>query len=218
MRSDVVMFAGYKNTKQKHKRIKPSSSKAAAFLMRVWIAASVAWALNPNVFAQSDANEAIDPKSTRSVTQIIDDSAITFRVSNFIARNDEITSKSNVNVTTVSGVVLLTGNVENVDQKQWIEDLAENEQGVRKVVNELRVEKIRNAFAMTGDKYLQWSIKHRLTSQINEWSAKIQVVVYRKIVYLMGVVPADVAEAVTKIASTTRGTERVVQVFEIEDA
>ncbi len=218
MFSDVFMFVGHDNIMQKHSVIKQSSSRIVTFFVRVCIAASVAWLLSPNVFAQSDSNQEIDPKSTRSVTQIIDDSAITFRISNFIARNDEITSKSNVNVTTVSGVVLLTGNVENVDQKQWIENLAENEQGVRKVVNELRIEKIRNAFRMTGDKYLQWSIKHRLTSQINEWSAKIQVVVYRKIVYLMGVVPADVAEAVTKIASTTRGTERVVQVFEIEDA
>ena len=202
-------------------KMKYSLHKSVRLCVKTLSALMISIVLVSVSFAQSDspteATDPIDPKSTRTVTQIVDDSAVTFRIKNFISRNTEISNQSNVNVTTVSGVVLLTGNVESAEQKTWIEQLAQSEQGVRKVINELRVEKIRNAFVMGRDKILQLSVKHRLTSRLKDWSAKVQVIVYRKTVYLMGVIPSDIADTATEIARTTKGAERIVKVFELEE-
>ena len=163
-------------------------------------------------FAQSEAS---DKDGVRPVTQVIDDSATTFRIRNFIARNENLWEFTNVNVTTVNGIVLLTGNVKSAEEKQWIEDLASGEQGVRKVVNELRVERIRSALQIGKDKLLQLSVKHRMTKGFKQGSASIHIVVYRKTIYLMGYVDSETAEKATEIARTTKGIERVIKVFEL---
>ena len=162
-------------------------------------------------------SESIDLKGVRPVTQIVDDSSTTFRLSNFIARNSEVAKNANVNVTTVNGIVLLTGSIKTADDKLWVEDLAKNEVGVRRVVSELRVEKIRNAIVRGKDKLLQLSVKHRLSSQLKEGSAAVHVVVYRKTVYLMGYITSDIADQATEIASNTKGAERVIRVFELRE-
>ncbi len=169
----------------------------------------------PSAIAQS---EAPGDEGVRPVTQVIDDSATTFRIRNFIARNEDLWEFTNVNVTTVNGIVLLTGNVKSAEEKVWIEELATSEKDVRKVVNELRVEKIRNALQIGRDKLLQLSVKHRMTNAFKEKSSSIHVVVYRKTVYLMGFIDSQSAEKATEVARTTKGAERVIQVFELTES
>ncbi len=163
-------------------------------------------------FAQTEK-----PVESRSVTKKIEDSSITFRLSNIISKNTpELGSDTQVNVTTVNGVVLLTGSVENAKAKQWVEDLANEHQYVRKVVNEIRVEKSRSPLVLGRDKILQMSVKHRLSRALKETSPTVHVVVYRKTVYLMGIVSEEVAQQAAKIAQNTRRSERVITVFELK--
>lgn len=163
-------------------------------------------------FAQTEK-----PVESRSVTKKIEDSSITFRLSNLITKNKpELGPDTQVNVTTVNGVVLLTGSVETADAKNWIDDLANKHPYVRKVVNELRVEETRNPLVLGKDKILQISVKHRISSRLKKQSPTVHVVVYRKTVYLMGVVTQDIADQAAKIAQNTRGSKRVVTVFELK--
>ena len=163
-------------------------------------------------FAQTEK-----PVESRSVTKKVEDSSITFRLSNLIKKNaPELGSDTQVNVTTVNGVVLLTGSVENAKAKNWVEDLANEHPYVRKVVNEIRVEKSRTPLALGKDKILQISVKHRLSRALKKASPLVHVVVYRKTVYLMGVVSEEVAQRAAKIAQNTKRSERVVTVFELK--
>ena len=163
-------------------------------------------------FAQTE--KSVEP---RTVTKKIEDSSITFRLSNMIKKNTpELGSDTQVNVTTVNGVVLLTGSVENAKAKNWVDDLANEHPYVRKVVNEIRVEKSRTPLALGKDKILQISVKHRLSRALKETSPLVHVVVYRKTVYLMGVVSEEIAQRAAKIAQNTKRSERVVTVFELK--
>ena len=167
------------------------------------------------LFALAGFAQTEKPVEPRGVTQKMEDSSITFRLSNLITKNkSELGPDTQVNVTTVNGVVLLTGAVENADAKEWVENLVNQHPHVRKVVNELRVEGIRNPLALGKDKILQISVKTRLSSELKKKSPTVHVVVYRKTVYLMGVVTEDIAEMAAKIAQNTKGSERVVTVFE----
>lgn len=169
------------------------------------------------LFAMAGFAETEKPVESRGVTKKFEDSTITFRLSNMITKNEsELGSDTQVNVTTVNGVVLLTGAVENADAKKWIEDLANQHPYVRKVVNEIRVEKIRNPLAMGSDKVLQISVKSRIASKLKRKSPTVHVIVYRNTVYLMGIVTQNIAELAAEIAQNTRGSERVVTVFELK--
>ncbi|MDE0309645.1 MAG: BON domain-containing protein [Acidiferrobacterales bacterium] len=163
-------------------------------------------------FAQTEK-----PVESRTITKKIEDSSITFRLSNLIARQTpELGADTQVNVTTVNGVVLLTGSVESAQAKEQVESLVEEHPYVRKVVNEIRVEKSRSPLVLGRDKILQMSVKHRISRELKKNSPTVHVVVYRKTVYLMGVVSEEVAEQAAKIAQNTRRSERVITVFELK--
>ena len=73
-----------------------------------------------------------------SVGQKIDDAAITAQIKGRLAAA-EAETLAKVNVDTVNGVVYLNGTVDNAQLKTQAETIARSEQGVQRVVNNLRV-------------------------------------------------------------------------------
>jgi osmotically-inducible protein OsmY len=66
----------------------------------------------------------------------------------------------------------------------------------------------------TDDSYITSKVKSRFV-EANKFSAThVKVVTDRKVVYLMGLVKPDEADAAAQIASTTSGVVRVVKLFE----
>lgn len=168
-------------------------------------------------YAQSAEVESLNPVvESRGVMQQLEDTAITFRVNNLISENEQVMSKSEVNVTTVNGIVLLTGSVKSADDKRWCEQVASSHPKVLKVVNELKVRKQRSLLAIGRDKALQASVKIRIINELHAESPTVHVVTYDKVVYLMGVVSKDVADRATKVASNTRKVERVITIFQFK--
>ena len=190
-------------------RFSPSIFKYSAFC-------SIAIALTCITFANSQAQTGPD-NTGRSAIQMLSDTEATFTIKNILHKNEGLGEHAFVNVTTVNGIVLLVGSVGNASEKKWAEGVAEGHQNVRKVVNELKVEKARNILEIGKDKLVQVSVKHRISSDLKD-SGRIHIIVHRKIVYLMGIVTPDIAEMAAEIARTTRNVERVVSIFEIKDS
>ena len=190
-------------------RISPSIFKYFAFC-------SIAIVLTCTTFANSQAQTESD-NTGRSAIQMLSDTEATFTISNILNKNEGLGKHAFVNVTTVNGIVLLVGSVGNASEKKWVESVAEDHQNVRKVVNELRVEKARNVLEIGKDKLIQVSVKHRISTELEENSPRIHVIVHRKFIYLMGVVTQEIAELASEIARTTRNVERVVSIFEIKE-
>ena len=191
-------------------RFSPSIFKFSAFC-------SIVIVLTCITFANSQAQTGPDNKG-RSAIQMLSDTEATFTISNILHKNKDLGEHAFVNVTTINGIVLLVGSVGNASEKKWVEGVAEDHQNVRKVVDELKVEKARNVLEIGKDKLVQVSVKHRISSQLKEYSPHIHIIVHRKIVYLMGVVTPDIAEMASEIARTTRNVERVVKIFEIKES
>ena len=152
----------------------------------------------------------------RGVIRKLQDTTITFKISNVIVANESVSTGAQVNVTTVNSIVLLTGNVKTAGDKQWCESAAKEFQQVRKVINELKVQKQRSLWQVTKDKALQTKTKFRLVKALGDDSPTVSVVVYRGTVYLMGVVSKNVAEQATELARTTKSVERVITIFEFK--
>ena len=159
--------------------------------------------------AQSDS---LPP--SRTLTQKMADTAITFRLGNLIEANKALSDKAEVNLTTVNGIVLITGTVKSAADKNWIDDISNKHRNVRKVVNELNVGKYRKALELASDKTLQISVKYRLSINLKKNSPRVHVVVYRKVVYLMGVVTPEIGTLAAETAQNTSNARRVVTIFE----
>ena len=190
-------------------RISPSIFKYFAFC-------SIAIVVTCITFTNSQAQTGPGNKG-RTVIQMVEDTESTFKISNLLEKNKGLTEHSHVNVTTINGIVLLTGSVGNASEKKWVGGVAEDHPNVRKVINELRVEKVRTPLELGKDKILQISVKHRISSELKELTPLVHIIVHRQIVYLMGIVTPEIAEISVEIARTTRRAERVVKIFEIKE-
>lgn len=191
-------------------RISPSIFKYFAFF-------SIAIVLACITFANSQAQTGPDNKG-RSAIQMLSDTEATFTISNKLNKNGGLGQHAFINVTTVNGIVLLVGSVGNASEKKWVESVAKGHQNVRKVVNELKVEKARNILDIGKDKFIQLSVKLRISSELKDYSPHIHIIIHRKFIYLMGVVTQEIADKASELARTTRNVERVVSIFEIKDS
>lgn len=168
-------------------------------------------------YAQSAEVKSLNPVvENRGVMQQLEDTSITFRVNNLISENEQVMSKSEVNVTTVNGIVLLTGSVKSAQDKHWCEQVADSHPKVLKVINELEVRQQRSLLDIGRDKALQASVKIRIINELDAESPTVHVVTYDKVVYLMGVVSKDVADRATKVASNTKKVDRVITIFQFK--
>ena len=190
-------------------RFSPSIFKYSAFC-------SIAIVLTCITFANSQAQTGPDNKG-RSAIQMLSDTEATFTISNILHKNKDLGEHAFVNVTTINGIVLLVGSVGNASEKKWVEGVAEDHQNIRKVVNELKVEKARNVLEIGKDKLIQVSAKHRIATELKE-SPHIHVIIHRKVIYLMGIVTQEIADKASELARTTRNVERVVSIFEIKES
>ncbi len=168
----------------------------------------------PNANAHEEAS--FGEGQSRTFVQKMEDTGTTFKISNFIKKNEELEKSSNINVTTVNDIVLLTGTVKTAEQKEWVQNLSESHPNVREVINELRVSKKRGLRQMTRDKYTQAAIKLQLSSYLRSESTGVYVVVAFDTVYLMGHVDSEVAKFATAIARSQNSVERVITIFEVD--
>jgi osmotically-inducible protein OsmY len=119
-----------------------------------------------------------------------------------------------VNVTSYNGTVLLTGEVPSENVKNEIGDIARRMPKARSVQNDLLVGAATGLGSRSNDTLITSKVKARFVEfsqfQINH----VKVVTERGVVYLLGIVRNEEANAATDIARTTSGVQRVVKVFE----
>jgi osmotically-inducible protein OsmY len=119
-----------------------------------------------------------------------------------------------VNVTSYSGIVLLTGEVPAETAKADIAELARTTPKVRAVQNELVVGAVTDLGSRSNDTLITSKVKTRFVEANKFQINHVKVVTERGVVYLMGVVRRDEGDAAAEISSTTSGAQRVVKVFE----
>lgn len=151
------------------------------------------------------------------VVTSIEDSAITTQIETLYLLNEHL-NPFNINTTTHSGNVMLTGSVNDEVQKELAEDLALGVKGVAFVDNRLVVintvigEKERRTWKQrVADRALSASVKTRLLFNGEFKGLKIGISTINSVVTLYGVVPTEEhATTMTKIAAETKGVKDVV--------
>jgi osmotically-inducible protein OsmY len=128
--------------------------------------------------------------------------------------SDALKGEGHVNVTSYNYTVLLTGEVPTAQAKADAEKAASEVPNVKTVVNELQVAGTSSAASRSNDAYITSKVKGNFLGNEKFKPTDIKVVTEASVVYLLGLVTREEADAATEIARGTGGVQKVVRVFE----
>lgn len=157
-----------------------------------------------------------DPTETSIGTDINDWQIETYVGVNIKKAHAQLES-AHVNVYSLNGVVLLTGEVATNELRSLAGETARDFLGVRQVHNELQVQPPTSLLSRTNDTWLTTKVRTKFIAEKNFDGSDIKIVTENNVVYLMGLVSRAQGKQAALVASTTRGVKRVVKVFEYID-
>lgn len=116
-----------------------------------------------------------------------------------------------VDVEVAEGILVLTGNVQNQDDRLEAERIAWSAPGINQVGNEIFVKDKQSYSQNFSDGILEKSVRARLTADKYVKGRNINVETHDGIVYLLGVARNTAElERIAQIASETKGTKEVI--------
>lgn len=192
--------------------MKPSTPSLA---LSVILAAAAAASGCAAVATGAVISTVVVAQDRRSVGKVIDDNVVEFRVRERLHERGIDGKGGSVNVTSVNGVVLLTGELPDRGALERALAATRSVPQVRQVINELRVGPPLAAQATARDAWLAGKVKTRLIKAVGPAAAvRVNTHVHGGTVYLMGLVTRAEGDKAANAVRTLRGVKRVVKVFE----
>jgi len=167
------------------------------------------------VIAAGVGTGALMAADRRTTGTYIEDEGIEDKTANQI--NTKYKDTAHVNVTSFNRHVLITGEAPSDAVKTDITQIATGIPNVKAVSNELVVSGSTGITSRSSDSIITGDVKLRFLNNKIFQADHVKVVTENGTVFLMGLVYHKEADAATEIASTTRGVQRVVKVFEYLD-
>ena len=167
------------------------------------------------VIAAGVGTGALMAADRRTTGTYIEDEGIEDKATNLIGTKYKDTV--HVNVTSFNRHVLVTGEAPNEEAKADIAKIVESVANVKAVSNELVVSGNTGLTSRSGDSIITGDVKLRFLNNKVFQPDHVKVITENGVVFLMGLVYHKEADAATDIASTTKGVQRVVRVFEYLD-
>jgi osmotically-inducible protein OsmY len=155
----------------------------------------------------------------RTTGQMIDDQALELKAQKLIAEDPQLKNTVRVNVTSMNGIVLLTGEAETRALRNRALGKVRTVPGIRRINNHIRIASPAGPFTKgrRTDKWITSKIKGKQTTTEGVGPTHVKVVTSNSVVYLMGLVDRSEADVATKLARDTKGVTRVVRIFEYTD-
>jgi len=119
-----------------------------------------------------------------------------------------------ITVNALNGLVLLTGEAPSGEIREGAEAIIAAQPGVRRIVNEIRLAPVSTPTARAVDAHVTRTVKTRFLQARRFRPTHIRVLTDDGVVYLMGLVTPDEAEAAAGIAARTPEVKSVARVFE----
>jgi osmotically-inducible protein OsmY len=153
----------------------------------------------------------------RTLGAIIDDENVELKAASKIGLDDAIKNQVHVNVTSMNGIVLLTGEAATTEARDQILTHVRSVNGVRRITNELVITAPSSFGSRSKDSLITSAVKSRFLVTRNLDPSHIKVVTESGVVYLMGLVTQAEGDLAAERAATIEGVERIVKVFEYLD-
>lgn len=127
---------------------------------------------------------------------------------------DALKGQGHIVVTSFNYTVLLTGEVPTAQAKARAEKAVGEVPQVKTVVNELQIAGTSSATSRSSDAYITSKVKSNFLGNGKFRPTDVKVVTEAGVVYLLGLVTREEADAATDITRGTGGVQKVVRVFE----
>lgn len=127
---------------------------------------------------------------------------------------DALKGQGHVVVTSFNYTVLLTGEVPTGQTKVRAEKIVSEVPQVKAVVNELQIAGTSSTASRSNDAYITSKVKSNYLGNGKFRPTAVKVVTEAGVVYLLGLVTREEADAATDITRGTGGVQKVVRVFE----
>lgn len=148
----------------------------------------------------------------RSAGTQLEDEGLEFKVATAVRK--QLGDRVHLNVTSYNRRVLLTGEVATDADRASATTLAQSQENVKEVINDLAIGAPSSFTQRTKDTVISGQIKAAFIDAKDLQSNAVKAVTERGIVYMMGRVTAREAQRATDIARTISGVAKVVRVFE----
>lgn len=151
----------------------------------------------------------------RTTGTVVDDQTIEMKI--YDALNRQLPPGNRISTTSYNGIVLLTGEVVSEAARRQAEAIARGiEPPVREVYNELVIGRPSPLSRQSNDAMITTRVKSALFQiKIKDFDpSRVKVVTDRSVVYLMGLVRRNEADAAADVASRVDGVRQVVTLFE----
>ncbi len=148
----------------------------------------------------------------RTTGSQVENEGIELKVASAIRQ--ELGDSVHLNVTSFNKRVLMTGEVRTQALKERAEKLAQSQENVGDVINDLAVTQPSSLTQRSKDTIITGQVKAAFLDAKDLQVNTLKVVTERGIVYLMGRVTAREAKRATDVARTIGGVTKVVRVFE----
>lgn len=194
----------------------PSVSKQILSILAIaWLSFQVAGCAAPIIIGAA-AVGATMAHDRRAAGVQVDDDTIEIKASARISDNPDIATHASVGVTSYNRIVLLTGQVDDPYVKERIVRMTQDVPQVRRVVDEILVGDRASLQRSSEDAYITSRVKIALVEiRRHDFDpTRIKVVTEKGVVFLMGIVTPEEAEATVQKARYVSGVRRVVKVFE----
>lgn len=154
----------------------------------------------------------------RSAGAILDDQSLELKAMDLLMENNPIRSRSNISATSYNYTMLLTGTADSQEIKQQYGEMVERLTGVRRVLNEIEIAPNPSFSRIFEDTYITAKVKTALFGvKMRGFDPEmVKVVTSNGMVYLMGLLHQDEAEAVVQQVRSIPGVRKVVRAFEYQ--
>ena len=156
-------------------------------------------------------------KEERSFNNFVEDTIILAQLKNaYFSNNEKIFF--NVSVEVMEGRVLLTGSVEQIDERIEATKLAWGIEGVNEVINEIQISNDESILDYADDLIMKTKINAKLLLDKDILNLNYSVEVVNGIVYLIGIAQnQEELNSVIKISENTYGVQNVINYVRLKD-
>ena len=156
-------------------------------------------------------------KEERVFSNYVEDTIILAQLKNLYFSNNEIIF-FNVSVEVVEGRILLTGTVNQIDQRIEATKLAWGIVGVIEVINEIQINNDESILDYADDLIMKTKINAQLLLEQDVLNINYSVEVVNGIVYLIGIAQNQVElDIVITISKNTYGVQNVISYVRLKD-
>ena len=156
-------------------------------------------------------------KEERSFNNFVEDTIIVAQLKNaYFSNNEKIFF--NVSVEVTEGRVLLTGSVEQIDERIEATKLAWGIEGVNEVINEIQISNDEGILDYADDLIMKTKINAKLLLDKDILNLNYSVEVVNGIAYLIGIAQSqEELNSVINISENTYGVQNVINYVRLKD-